>query len=508
MVSDISGGQLVAVIAGLMTGLLLAALDGTVVSTVMPTVIAELGGWQLYAWTFSAFILAQTAALPLFGRLSDLYGQRRLFLAGLAIFMAGSALCGLSRTMEQLIAFRALQGLGAGAIFPIALAAVGILFPPERRAKIQGVFSAVFGISSVVGPSVGAFIVEHWSWRWAFYVNLPLGLLSAALVWLYLPHPPGSDRKHHVDYAGAATLAIGVSCLLFAFLDTGADYFWSSPRSLALLAAAAVSLVAFALVERRSPEPILPLGLFGNGTIAAASAANLFHGVAMFSAISFIPLFVQGAIGGSAAQARNVLMPMMISVVAGATLAGRLYFRAGPRALSCTALLVAALGFWRLQQMTSATTPATAAINMSVTGFGVGVAMVTLILSIQFSVSRREMGIATSLAQFFRNLGGVIGVSLLGAWQARVFAHQIQALQATPVFDRLGDTARNLQDPKKLFQILINPPAASPVPPEAMARLRDAVADSLHPVFVVGTVVCLAAAVAVLFLRPRTRPAD
>lgn len=506
MIGPVSGKRLVLVVAGLMTGLLLAALDGTLVSTAMPTIIADLGGWRIYAWTFSAFMLAQTAALPIFGRLSDLYGQRRLFLAGLTLFILGSSLCGLAASMEQLIAFRALQGIGAGAIFPIAIATVGLLFPPERRARMQGVFSGVFGIASVVGPSVGAFIVEHWSWRWAFYVNLPVGLLSAALVWLNLPNPPPGGRRPHVDYLGAATLTAAVVALMFAFLQNGDRIDWSAPRFLGLLAVAAVSLAAFLAVERRTPEPILPLHLFENRVIAAASGVALLHGTAMFGAISFIPFFVQGAIGGSAGAARDALMPMMLSVVVGTTLSGRLYFRAGPRALLTAAMGVAAAGFWLLQRMSPATTPGQAAFDMAVTGLGIGLGMVALILTIQFSVSRQEMGVATSMAQFFRNLGGVLGVSIMGSWQAGILGAQLRDLLASPLF-ATAKVAATLQDARGLGQVLLNPQAADRIPPPLLSALRTVLADSLHPVFLAGMVLCLLALPAAQALRmpPRHR---
>ncbi len=510
MVDTLNERQKAGLVAALMTGLLLAALDMTVVSTAMPAILADLGGLQLFSWVFSGYALTQTAAMPLFGKLSDLYGPRRLFLAGLGLFIAGSALCGAARTMAQMVAFRAIQGIGAGSLFPIAIATTGLLFPPEQRARLQGVFSGTFGVSSVLGPSIGAFIVEHASWRWAFYVNLPLGILSALLLALSFRETAANRPRPRVDYWGAVLLTGSIVSLMFAFLEGGKALAWTSSQFIGLVALTAVLAGGFIAVEARAPQPLIPLHLFRHRTVAVVGVVGLLHGAAMFGAVTFIPLFVQGATGGTAGTARDVLMPMMLSVVAGTFFSGRLFFRTGPRILVGAGLAMAGAGFWLLGRMTPATAPATAALYMAVTGLGVGLSLVPLVIAVQLAVSRQEIGLATSLATVFRSLGGVIGVSLLGAWQAGLLRDRLaETLAAGEAAAWLPvGLAQTLRNPDALGQVLVSP-AAAQLPPPLLAALRGALAASIHPLFLAATFLCAAGAVISLALRrgkPQIQP--
>ncbi|MCS7051992.1 MAG: DHA2 family efflux MFS transporter permease subunit, partial [Thermomicrobium sp.] len=299
------------ILPGLLLGMLLAALDQTIVGTAMPRVIAELHGLEHYAWVFTAYMLTSTVTVPLYGKLSDIYGRRTFFLLGMVIFLLGSALSGMAQTMTQLIVFRAIQGLGGGALFPIAIAIVGDLFPPAERGKWQGLFAAVFGFSAIIGPSLGGWITDHWGWRWVFYVNMPIGLLALLTTGLTMPKL-ASGRRHSIDYLGAALLTAGVTPMLLAFSWAGTEYPWGSVQIIALFVASAIILLLFIPVELRSPEPILDLRLFRNRIFTPTLIAAFLIAIGMFGTILYLPLFVQAVLGRTATNSGAVLTPMML----------------------------------------------------------------------------------------------------------------------------------------------------------------------------------------------------
>jgi EmrB/QacA subfamily drug resistance transporter len=393
-----------AVTGGLLLGIFLAALEATVVSTAMPTVVASLGGLDAYSWVFSAYLLTSTASVPLWGRLSDLYGRRRLYLAAIALFLVGSMLAGVAQSMPQLIVFRALQGLGAGGLIPLALTIIGEIYTLTERTRMQAVFSSVWGLSSIAGPLVGGFITDSISWRWVFYLNLPIGLVAAIAVHRTLPeHAHGGEAT--IDWKGGALLFLSTTLVLAALSE--ASLLWGVMAS-----AAGAALVH---VERRASDPILPFALFRNRTVTVATLIGFLTGMGLFGAISFIPLLFQVTTGGSATSAGQILTPLYLTWVLASIVAARILLHVGARAssllgtaaifLSCTALPWLAVGAPRVAVIA----------DMALLGTGLGFAMLSLLLAVQHSVPRTELGVATSLNLFARSIGGAAGVAIMGA---------------------------------------------------------------------------------------------
>src|SRR5215210_349491 len=319
-----------AVTAGVMLGMFLAALEATVVGTAMPTIIAKLGGLGHYSWVFSAYLLTSTVTVPVWGRLSDLYGRRPLYLAGIIFFLIGSALSGASQSITQLIIFRAIQGFGAGALIPLSMTINGDIYTLTERARMQGLFSGVWGIASILGPLAGGFITDNLSWRWVFYINIPFGLAAAVVVGLALVEPKRAERPI-IDYGGAAWLTLAVTLLLLVLVESGDPRVWANPLMYALVAGSVIFSILFVRAERRAPEPIVPFSLFRNRVVAVGSVTAFMIGASMFGAISFIPLFVQGTLGGTATEAGVMLTPFLLGGVITAVLGGRLIFLIGYR---------------------------------------------------------------------------------------------------------------------------------------------------------------------------------
>jgi EmrB/QacA subfamily drug resistance transporter len=400
-----------AITAGLLLGMGLGALEATVVGTAMPTVIATLGGLAHYSWVFSAYLLTSTASVPIWGRLSDLYGRRRLYLAGIAVFVLGSALSGAATSMTQLIIFRAIQGFGAGAVIPLSMTIIGELYALEERARTQALFSGVWGVASIAGPLVGGYITDTLSWRWVFYLNLPLGALAAAVI--ALAYPPGSRTvEARVDWLGAALLFGGVTCLLVA---VGGD----TTAMLPWLAATVVLLLALVYVERRASDPILPLDLFGHRLMASSLVVVFMTGMAMFGAIAFVPLFVQAVLGGTATEAGQVLTPLFLGWVLTSIVSARLTVRIGYRPVSVAGVALLCAAFAALAMLDTDVTLTTLFVCVFVLGCGMGLSMLSLLLAVQHGVDRSRLGIATSLNQFSRSVGAVVGVAVMGAMLAR-----------------------------------------------------------------------------------------
>jgi EmrB/QacA subfamily drug resistance transporter len=385
----------------------LAALEATVVGTAMPTVVATLGGLAHYSWVFAAYLLTSTASVPIWGRLSDLYGRRRLYLLGIAVFIAGSALSGAATTMTQLIVFRTIQGFGAGALIPLSMTIVGELYALEERARTQALFSGVWGLASIAGPLVGGYITDALSWRWAFYLNLPFGFLATAVIaWAY---PPSSvPARARVDWPGAALLFSSVTALLIAL--SGA-----TDRVAPWLIAAAVLTATFIIVERRTADPILPLDLFQHAVVPRSLVVVFMTGIAMFGAIAFIPLFVQSVIGGTATQAGQVLTPLFLGWVGMSIVGARLTVAIGYRPVAIVGSALLTAGFVALARLDETATLRALFLAVFVLGCGMGLSMLSLLLAIQHGVDRSKLGLATSLNQFFRSVGAAVGVAVMGS---------------------------------------------------------------------------------------------
>jgi EmrB/QacA subfamily drug resistance transporter len=407
-------GRILAIYSGLMVTLLLAALDQTIVATALPRVVSDLGGITQYSWVFTAYMLGSTVTVPLYGKLGDVHGRKPLFIVAIVVFLVGSALCGLAQNMWELVVFRAVQGIGAGGLFPLTLAMVGMIIPPRDRGRYQGLIGSVFAAASIIGPLVGGFIVDNASWRWIFFVNLPVGIVALVVIVVTMPRRP-YKQEHSIDWLGAALLAAGTTALLLGLVWGGRDYPWGSGEVVGALAAAAALLVAFAFVERWVPEPILPFDLLRNRTVSASVACMALVGAAMFGTISFVPLFVQGVIGTSATSSGVVVTPLLLGAVTTSFVSGQLVSRTGryrPNTLIGPLLLCAAeLLLWRMDVNT---TNREAARYMVIAGVGLGMMMQIFVLSVQNSVPRRAMGTATALTQFSRSIGATLGVTLMG----------------------------------------------------------------------------------------------
>jgi EmrB/QacA subfamily drug resistance transporter len=393
----------------------LGALEATVVSTAMPTVIATLGGLAHYSWVFSAYLLTSTACVPIWGRLSDLYGRRRMYLTGVVIFLVGSVLSGASTTMVQLIASRAVQGLGAGCIIPLSMTIVGELYTLQERPRTQALFSGVWGLASIAGPLVGGYITDSLDWRWVFYLNVPFGLLAAGVIAAAYP-PPQRVSTVRVDWLGAGLLFTGVSALLIAL---GGE---AGSTATLWVIATLVLLTSFVIVERRSPEPILPLDLLRTPVIARSLTVVFLVGIALFGAIAFIPLFVQAVRGGTATEAGQAITPLFLGWVVMSIVGARLTVKFGYRIVSIAGSALMTVGFVGLTMVDGDSPQSILLVSCTIIGAGMGTQMLSLLLAVQHGVHRSRLGIATALNQFSRSIGAAIGVAAMGAILARSLA--------------------------------------------------------------------------------------
>jgi EmrB/QacA subfamily drug resistance transporter len=462
-------GRILAIYSGLMVTLLLAALDQTIVATALPRIVGDLGGLSQYSWVFTAYMLATTVTVPLYGKLGDVYGRRPLFIIAITIFLLGSALCGAAQGMTQLVIFRAIQGIGAGGLFPLALAVVANIVPPRDRGRYQGLIGAVFAAASIIGPAVGGFVVDNTTWRWVFYVNLPVGGVALLVISLTMPRRRDLVRRS-IDWLGAALLAAGTTALLLGLVWGGREYPWGSVQVVSALVASALLLALFGLWERRVAEPILPFEVLRNPIVASSIACMALVGMAMFGTISYVPLFVQGVIGTSATSSGVVLTPLMLGAVTTSILSGQLVSRTGRYRLNAiVGPPILAFGMFLLSRMDAHTTNGEAARDMVVAGIGIGSMMQVFVLSVQNAVSRAAMGSATALTQFSRSIGATIGVAVMGLIVNQGLPRQLQGTGEGAVVHRL-------------------PPA-----------LRVGLSDALHPAFLAAFVVSLVVWVIAVF---------
>lgn len=454
----------VAIVAGVLAATFLAALDATVVGTAMPTIVGQLGGLALYPWVFSAYLLTSTTTIPLYGRLADLYGRKRVLLVSMGLFLAGSMLCGLAQSMLQLVIFRALQGLGAGGIIPVTLTILGDLFPIEQRARLQGLTSAVWGASAVAGPAVGGFLTDTLSWRWVFYVNLPFGLAALALLGLAFPERV-VRRPHRIDYAGALTLTLGLALVLLGLLDLEGGGEQRRLLALGSLVLGAALLGAFWWIEQRAAEPVVPLSLLRQRLIGVVVLGSVLIGAGMFGTTSYLPLFVQGVLGGTAMTAGGVIMPFAVAWSVASTLAGRVILRFSFRSsvlVGMAAMLAAALLLQAVPRSAGLAFPVTVA---GLFGVGMGFSATAFIIAVQNAVGWEERGIATALVGFARSIGGAVGVAALGAILSAGLATRTEALGNVPT------------------NALLEPALRATLAQDTLVALRVALADALGWVY-------------------------
>jgi len=453
--SNLSRRRTWLVLASVMAGMLLAAVDQTVVGTALPRVIADLNGMQHYAWVATAYLLASTASMPIWGKLSDAYGRKLFFIVGMVIFMVGSALCGQAHSMTELILFRGLQGIGGGAMMPINQAIVGDLFPPAERGKWIGLLMSVFGLATIIGPTAGGWITDNLGWRWVFYVNLPVGIPALVLAAVALPAHVRL-HKHRIDYAGAAILIAAAVPLLLGFSWGGTTYPWSSATIIGLFAFSVAAWVVFVLFENRVAEPILAPGLFKNSIFAVTSVAGFIAMAGMFGAIMFLPLFVQGVLGDSATNSGVVLTPLMLGFIASSIIGGQLLSRTGRyKVMIIVSFAITIVGLFLLSRMGVDTSHGTLIGYMVVTGLGMGVSMAAFTIVVQNAFPLSRLGEVTAGLQFFRSIGGTIGLAIFGTVLNNRFQSSMQANLPTPLKAAAASHLDLLSNP----QVLVSPQA-------------------------------------------------
>ncbi len=470
-----SRNRIILVTVGIMLSLFLASMESTVVATAMPTIVGQLGGLENYSWVFSAFMLASTTTVPLYGKLSDIYGRRKLYILAMALFLLGSVLCGLATTLTQLILARALQGIGAGGIMPLAFILIGEMFSLEQRTRMQGVFSGVWGVSSVAGPLLGGFIVDNLSWHWIFYINVFPGLIAGALVAFAWQDRVYSHERPAVDYAGAALLSASVVLLLIGLMELGTSQGWI------FIASAFALFVILFQVERRAADAILPIALFRDKLFATATSHGLFTGWAVFGTISFIPLFVQSVLGASPTQAGITITPMLLGWVGASIFGTRILLKVGYRQLSMIGTGVFFIGATLLAILGANSNQTFVMVFVTMMGIGMGLAIPAYVIAVQTTAERRHLGVATSMLQFSRSMGGTLGVSVMGA-----------ALSA-----RLASNLNASGLDVSLVAQLLDPAPGSEVVIEAGARA--AMANAIHLVFVIAFVAALLGLLSAVF---------
>ncbi len=501
--------------AGTMLSMFLGSVFMTITATAMPRIITDLGGFSQYTWVFTSYIISETVALPLTGKLSDIYGRKWLLIIGMSVFTLGSFLCGISQSMMELIFYRGIQGIGFGMISALGFIIVADIFPPEERGKYGGLMAGVFGLSTIIGPTLGGYLTDAFSWRWCFFVTIPIGAVIILIFVFMFPNFRPSGAKHRVDYAGAVTLALFITPLIMAMTWGGINYPWDSTLILGLFGISVVMFTAFIWIETRAVEPIIPLRLLKNRVVSVSAVVSFFMGGTFFPIVSFIPLFFQGVLGVTATASGGFLTPMMLSSAVGAFISGQLLSRAGGhyRLHATIGFVLSTAGLFLLSRMTPETSPGTAIFNLILVGFGNGMIMPVHTIAVQNTVPYRVMGTATSMITLLRPLGGVFGLALVGSILNNRFASSFlgnlppgvrevispeqlagivdnpQALVNVDARDRLGEMFAGLgEQGRQLFE-------------QMLTTLREALNSALVEVFLVFTFASIIALIVNFFLK-------
>ncbi|ULT57305.1 MFS transporter [Neobacillus drentensis] len=476
------------VVAGLLLGILMASMDNTIVVTAMGTIVGDLGGLESFVWVVSAYMVAEMAGMPIFGKLSDMYGRKRFFIFGLILFMIGSALCGTAETITQLSIYRAIQGIGGGALVPIAFTIMFDLFPPERRGKMGGLFGAVFGLSSIFGPLLGAYITDHISWHWIFYINLPLGILSLLFVSIAYKESP-IHQKQRIDWWGAITLIGSVVCLMFALELGGQKYDWDSSIILSLFAGFTVLFLLFLYIETKAKDPIISFTMFKDRLFAGSTLVSLFYGAAFMAATVYIPIFVQGVYGGTATNSGLILLPMMLGSVVTAQTGGFLTTKMSYRNIMFLSGLILIIGFLLLSSISPDTTRALLTVYMIVIGLGVGFSFSVLSMAAIHPFGMEQRGSATSTSNFIRSLGMTIGITIFGTIQRSNLNAGLK--------DAFSGMGQMKGQPFGDSRSLLSEEARSHIPPQILDKITDALSSSIVHTF---TWALVPAGIAFLFI--------
>ncbi|TCM96400.1 EmrB/QacA subfamily drug resistance transporter [Paenibacillus sp. BK033] len=465
------------VIAGLLLSILMASMDNTIVATAMGNIVAELGGLDKFVWVTSAYMVAEMAGMPIFGKLSDMYGRKRFFLFGIIMFMAGSVLCGTAGSITELALFRAVQGIGAGAMMPVAFTIMFDAVPLESRGKMGGMFGAVFGMSSIFGPLIGAYITDNFAWEWVFYINLPLGIIALCMIGFFYKESM-EHSKQPIDWYGAATLIGAIVCLMFALELGGKTYAWDSVQILGMFAGFAILLVTFLFVETKVKEPIISYALFKNRLYSTSILSALFSGAAFIVASVFIPIFIQGVLGGSATNSGLVLLPMMLGTVVTATSGGFLMTKMPYRNIMVATFIILVVGSILTTTLTADSSRLIVTIYMILIGLGIGASFSVLGNTAIHGLPARQRGTASSTLNFIRSLGMTIGITIYGIVQSNLFTSKM-----TDAFAAGGQAAPEgsiqFKDPREI----LTPEAREQIPPEVLDKIIHSLADSIVGTF-------------------------
>lgn len=477
------------VLFGLMIAMLLAMLDNMIIGTAMPTIVGELGGLEHLSWVVTAYTLATAASTPVWGKLGDLYGRKGIFMSSIVIFLIGSALSGMAQDMGQLIAFRAVQGLGAGGLIVGVMAIIGDLIPPRERGKYQGMMAGVMAVAMIGGPLVGGYITDNWGWRWSFYINLPLGVVALFMISAVL-HLPKKQIKTSIDYLGTVLLTVGITSLVLLTTWGGNQYAWGSPEILGLLVLGVAALAAFLYVETRVAEPVIPLHIFHSRNFSLISVIGFLVGFVMFGAMTFLPLFQQIVQGASATNSGLLLLPLLLSMMVVSLIAGRVTTQTGKyKIFPIVGGGLMTVGLYLLSTMDTGTSRFVSGVWMAVLGAGMGFLMQITMLIAQNSVEMKDMGVGSSSSTLFRTIGGSFGVALFGA----IFTHQVQ----NTMTDRLGDAAAGATS----GSAQLDPAGLAKLPPAVKDAYLHAVAGGTHHVFLWGAAVSVIGFLLAFFVK-------
>jgi EmrB/QacA subfamily drug resistance transporter len=522
---DIPIRQKITIMLAVMSGMLLAALDQTIVSTALPRIVGDLKGLNELSWVVTAYLLTSTISVPIAGKLSDIYGRKKMFLIGIFIFVVGSMLSGLSQNMLELIIFRAIQGIGAGTLMSNVFAVVGDLFAPAERARWQGLIGAVFGLSSVIGPLVGGYLTDHASWRWNFYINVPVGILAFFMISTFMPHIDSDNKNQSIDYLGAGLLAGGLSSLMLAFVWAGNQYAWISAQVLGMFALSAILLIIFGIVEHKhAKDPILPLDLFKNPIFRVSTIIVFLIGMAMFGAILYIPLFAQDVLGRSATNSGVILTPMVLTLVAVSIANGQFISRTGKyKAVAIFGMAAITIAFLWLSTVGIHTTNAQLVVRMVLAGIGLGISMPVFNLVVQNAFDHSKLGVATSSVQLSRSIGSTVGVAIMGSILNNSLARHLSAIASDPNTQKIAAATGKHLDVSNLnanqLQGLVSPQAQhaatskiANLPPASqhealtaythfLSSVKGALASSISEVFLISGIVVSIAFFAAWFLK-------
>jgi EmrB/QacA subfamily drug resistance transporter len=482
------------ILFGLLLGILMSAMDNTIVTTAMGTIVSELGGMDQFVWVTSAYMVAVMAGTPIFGKLSDMYGRKRFFIFGIVMFILGSVLCGVATSIVQLSIFRAIQGIGGGALMPIAFTIIYDIFPIEKRGKMTGLMGAVFGTSSIFGPLLGAFITDHWGWNWVFYINVPIGIIALGLIIVFY-HESLTHEKQRIDWGGAFTLVGAVICLMFALELGGQKYAWNSGVIIGLFVGFAVLFVSFLLVEVRAKEPVISFSMFKIPLYATSSLLALFYGSVFIIATVYIPIYVQGVYGGSATNSGIILMPMMLGSVFGSMLGGILSSKMSYRSIMMISAVFFLGGIFALSTLTSDSSRMLLTLYSILTGFGVGFSFSVLGMAAVHHFDARQRGAATSTNSFLRSLGMTLGITIFGIVQRNLLASNM-----ADAFAGMGQSGHSFGDTRDM----LSPEKRAQIPAPILEKITGALSSSITHTFM-WALIPTALAVVVVIMMPKDR---